>query len=172
MSMNIPQGQSNRSRSIGTGAVLGIAGMSAYYLPVKQDRFIRSAFNVVKNDVEDKVELLKESAIELNKNRLSPENKIFLAELGVAEDTNAINTKIQSLLKSVTDKLEVKNLKQSFADGFKDFKNSEVLRDAIASKAFKNIKWANFAWGTGIGFVLGAVLGARTPSYPQFPIEQ
>ena len=66
--------------------------------------------------------------------------------------------------KSVTDKDLVKNLKQGFADSFKDCKNSEILRDSVAVKAFKRIRWTNFAWGAGIGFVLGNVLSKISSS--------
>jgi len=36
------------SNSVGSGAVCGIIGMSAYHLPVTKDRFVRSAYNIVK----------------------------------------------------------------------------------------------------------------------------
>ncbi len=147
-----------RTKAMAAGTGLAVAGMSAYYLPVRENRFIRTAFNVVEDEARDTVELLNDSALAISKNGLKPEQKLFLSQLGVAEDLTAINTKIADLKKSVTDKDIVKNLKQGFADSFKDCKNSEILRDSVATKAFSRIRWTNFAWGAGIGFVLGNVL--------------
>ena len=59
----------DRSKSMGTGALLGMAGMSAYYLPVTKGRFVRTAFNLVKEDVEDKVELLNKAAVEITEKK-------------------------------------------------------------------------------------------------------
>lgn len=166
------QGQ-NRSKAIGTGAILGMAGMTAYYLPITKDRFVRTAFNLVKQDVEDKVELLNKAAVDISNNRLKPENKLFLSQLGVAETLDAINAKCIELTKSVTDNDAVKAMKKEFDDNFKTFKKSEALMDNISSKAFSKIKWSNFGWGAAIGFVLGAVSGAMVdsnnkPLPPQF----
>lgn len=151
-----------RSQAIGTGAVLGMAGMSAYYLPVTKDRYVRTAFNVVKNETEDTIEILNSAALAKSSNsRLKPEQKLFLSQLGVSEDLTAINTKIASLKNSITDNTIVKNLKQGFSDSFLDCKNDEVLRDAISSKAFSKIHWTNFGWGAAIGFVLGNALSMQ-----------
>ncbi len=150
-----------RSKAIGTGAVLGMAGMTAYYLPIARDRFVRTAYSIVKNNAEDKIETLNDAAIALGRNNLRTEHKVFLAQEGVAETIDAINGKIAELKHSITDKDTVKALKQNFADNFATFKKTEALADPISSKALQTIKWRNFGWGAAIGFVLGTVIGMR-----------
>lgn len=161
MTMNISVTPRERTKAMGVGAVLGMAGMSAYYLPVTKDRFVRTAFDVVKNEAEESIELLNEAALAKSVDKLKPEHKLFLSQLGVAEDVGAINSKILNLKNSITDNTLVKNLKQGFADSFADCKKSEVLRDAVSSKAFNKIHWTNFGWGAAIGFVLGNVLSMQ-----------
>ncbi len=129
-----------------TGAMLGVVGMGAYYLPVTKDRFVRTAFDIVKNQTEDTIEQLNDAALSLVKGRLKPEDKVFLSQNGVAETVDAINTKIVDLTKSITDSDVVKNIKKDFADNFKDFKKSEALMDSVSSKAFSRIRWQNFGW--------------------------
>ncbi len=148
------------SRSKATGAVFALAGMSAYYLPVTKDRFVRTAFNIVKNRTENTIDDLNDAALAITNRKLSPEQKVFLSQNGVAETLDAINSKIAELKNSITDSDTVKNLKKGFADNFKDFKKSEALMDSVSSKAFQKIRWRNFAWGAGIGFVLGNFLGS------------
>ena len=162
MSMSITPRERTKAMAAGTG--LAVVGMSAYYLPVSENRFVRAAFNVVEDEARDTVELLNDSALAISKDKLKPDQKLFLSQLGVAEDITAINAKIADLKNSVTDKNLVKTLKQGFADSFKDCKNSEILRDSTAVKAFKRIRWTNFAWGAGIGFVLGNVLSKLSNS--------
>ena len=158
----------NKTKSIGAGACLGLIGMNAYFLPVTKDRFVRTAFNIVKEDTEDKIELFKDSAIQVLNKKVKPENKLFLLQQGIAEDIDAINAKCVELKKSITDKDSVSILKKSLEDNFKNFKKSEALMDNIASDAFKRIKWSNFTWGAGIGFILGCVMGSSA-SQPKFP---
>lgn len=163
--MSITPREQTRAMAAGTG--LAILGMSAYYLPVSENRFVKAAFSVVEDEACDTVELLNESALSISKNNLKPDQKLFLSQLGVAEDITAINAKIADLKNSVTDKNLVKTLKQGFADSFKDCKKSEILRDSVASKAFSRIRWTNFAWGAGIGFLLGNALSKiRSSSTP------
>lgn len=150
----------NRTNMLVPGVGLGVVGMSAYYLPVTKNRFVRTAFNIQKELTEDKIELLNETAMQINKKKLSPENKLFLSQEGLAEDVNAINQKCIDLRKSITDSDIVKNFKKGFEDNFKDFKKSEAMMDNIASKAFQRIRWANFGWGVGIGFLIGSSLGS------------
>jgi len=158
------------SNSVGSGAVCGIIGMSAYHLPVTKDRFVRSAYNIVKEQTEETLEQMNEAAVSAQKGRLSNEQKVFLAQNGVGETVAEINNKIADLKKNILDSDVVKNIKTSFANNFENYKKSEALMDSVASKAFKNIKWRNFTWGAGIGFVLGAVLGSgqknNAPSRP------
>lgn len=151
-----------RAQATGTGAVLGMVGMSAYYLPVTKDRFIRTAFNIVKNETQDSIEILNGAAMAKSANTsLKAEQKLLLSQLGLSDDLGAINNKIADLKNSITDNTVVKNLKQGFADSFADCKKNEVLRDVVSSKAFNKIHWTNFAWGAAIGFVLGHVLGIQ-----------
>lgn len=165
MSMNISGMPNNdKARSWGAGAVLGLAGMNAYFLPVTKDRFVRTAFHLVQEDTEDKLELLNKTAVEISNKKLKPESKLFLAQLGVPEDIGAINAKCIEFKKSITDADVVKSLKKSFEDNFKTFKKSEASMDAVASRAFNKIRWTNFGWGAAIGFILGSVLASQSRS--------
>ena len=149
-----------RSKAISSGVGLGTVGMLAYHLPVTKGRYVSEAFNVVKNEALDNIAGLDEVALELTKrNRTTPEQKVFLSRLGVAEDVVDIDNKVRALKESITDTDTIKNLKQSFADAFDVCKKNVVERDAISMKAFKNIRWTNLAWGAGIGLVTGYVLG-------------
>ncbi len=147
-----------------TGAMLGVVGMGAYYLPVTKDRFVRTAFDIVKNQTEDTIEQLNDAALSLAKGKLKPEDKVFLSQNGVAETVDAITAKITDLTKSITDSDVVKNIKKDFADNFKDFKKSEALMDSVSSKAFSRIRWQNFGWGAVIGFILGNAIGGGKSS--------
>ena len=73
------------SNSVGSGAVCGIIGMSAYHLPVTKDRFVRSAYSIVKEQTEETLEQMNEAAVSAQKGRLSNEQKVFLAQNGVGE---------------------------------------------------------------------------------------
>lgn len=161
MSVSISNNNSIVPSNKSTAAALSVVGMSAYFLPVTKDRFVRTAYNIVKNQTEDTIEQLNDAALAITKKRLSAEDKVFLAQNGVGETLDAINVKISELKKSITDKDIVKNLKQGFEDNFKDFKKSEALMDVVSSKAFSKIRWSNFAWGAGIGFILGNAIGSK-----------
>jgi len=166
MTFGISPYSSNNSNSngkiFGTGIAAGVAGMTAYYLPVTKDRFVREAYNIVKEDTEDQLKLFNEVAEAKLSGKLRTEHKLLLTQHGIADDLTAINDKISELRKNILDSTVVKNIKQGFADNFNDYKTSEALMDVTASKAFRNIKWRNFAWGTGIAFVLGCVFGANS----------
>lgn len=174
MSMNIsgiPGQTNNKAKAIGAGAVLGMVGMNAYFLPVTKDRFVRTAFNLVRENTEDTIDRLNESAVQIANKRISPENKLFLAQSGIAECVDAINTKCVELKKSVTDTDAVKLLKKNFEDNFKSFKKSEALMDSIASDTFSRIRWTNFTWGTIIGFILGCVMASQAGHSAQVPYQ-
>lgn len=168
MSMNTP----SNSTSMAAGTVLGLVGMNAYFLPVTKERYIKSAFAVHKNITNSNISKLDEAAISLAKKRLKTEQKLFLSQMSVPEDMNAIKVKIKQLINSVTDSIEVKNTKQLFATTFKNVKKSEALRDNVSSRAFKRVRWTNLGWGAFIGFVLGNVLSAAAPSAPKIPPQQ
>ena len=48
---------SDNRKSMAMGAGLGVVGMSAYYLPITKNRFVRNAFDVTKGIAEDKLEI-------------------------------------------------------------------------------------------------------------------
>lgn len=157
MAMSVGQ---DRSNVIVPGVILGTAGMSAYFLPVTKDRFVRTAFNIKKELTEDKIDFYKETASQITKKNLKIDNKMFLKEEGVAEDIDAISRKCIDLRKSITDSATVQSLKKSFEDNFLNYKKSEAMMDNIASDAFKRIRWTNFGWGVGICFLIGSAIGA------------
>ncbi len=157
-----------KSKAMAYGAGLGTVGMLAYHLPVSKNRYVDAAFNVVKNEALDNIDALNSSALSLtSRGKVSAEQKVFLSQLGVAEDVVAINTKVADLKTSITDSVTIKSLKQGFADTFEACKKNVVERDAISMKAFKNIRWTNLAWGAGIGLVLGNVIGMVKAKDPQ-----
>lgn len=158
-----------RAKAAGAGAILGMIGMSAYHLPVTKDRFVRSTFNIVKNQAEENIEMLNESALAISKNKLKDEHKLFLSQLGVSENIASINNKIAELKKSITDSDMVKALKKGYADSFSTFKKSEALMDPVASKAFQRIRWNNFGWGAVIGFIAGSVIAMKVDESSQVP---
>lgn len=165
MSMNV----NNNKANLGMGATLGVVGMSAYYLPVTKNRFIRTAYDIRKEMSEDKIELLNKSAEEISKKKLSAESKIFLKDIGVNENVDDIANKCAELKKTFTDDNLVKTMKKYYADNFKNFKKSEALMDTVSSKAFSRIKWRNLGWGAAIGFILGSVASSVKQPMPPMP---
>jgi len=157
MSMNVGP---DRSKAMVSGIMAGTVGMSAYFLPVTKDRFVRSAFCIQKELTEDKIDKFTETANQIAKKNLKIENKMFLKGEGVSEDIDAISRKCIDLKKIITDNDSVQNIKKVFADNFASYKKSEASMGNIASNAFKRIRWTNFGWGAGIGFIIGAALGA------------
>ena len=175
MSMEIsPYGQSqDKIKVLGTGTVGAVAGMSAYYLPVRKDRFVRNAYDIMKEQSEEKILKFNEAALNLSGGgRLKPEQRLFLSQEGVTGTFDAVNTKVNDLKRIIIDSDYIKTVKEDLANNFANFKKSEALRDFVASKAFQKIRWTNFAWGAGIGFVLASVLGAKVLSVPQKTVEQ
>lgn len=158
--LGVQNNQNSHKMITPTGAFLGVVGMSAYHLPITKGRFVRNAFDVKTKMVEDNIALLSESAYEISKNKLSSDNKLFLSQLGVAETFEEISNKCAELKKSVTDDGLVKTAKEFFENNFEAFKKSEATQDIVVSKAFKKIRWTNFAWGAFIGLVIGNVLEA------------
>lgn len=159
MTSNLSITPRERTKATALGTGFGIAGMSAYYIPVSKGRFVRAAYSVVRDDALDKIDLLNEAAISATKGSLKAEQEVILDELEVGHSAPDIIAKIKELTKSITDSDIVKNLKEGFATAFEDCKKSEVMRDPIATRAIKRVKWGNFGWGAGIGFVLGSSLG-------------
>ena len=169
MSINISPNQ-DRAKLIGTGSVGAVAGMSAYYLPVRKDSFVRNDYEIIKNNSEEKILKFNEAAMNISSgNRLKAEQRLFLSQEGIAETVADINAKVNDLRKIIIDNNHIKTVKEDLANNFANFKKSEALRDAVASKSFQKIRWTNFAWGAGIGFVLASVLSKSIPSQQQPP---
>lgn len=158
-----------KTQAIGAGSVLGLVGMTAYYLPIRKDRFVRNSYEIVKHNAKLDIENLNDAAMAINNRKLKSEHKLFLSQMGVAENIDAINSKVADLQKILTDTDTVKNLKQGFLDNFESFKASESLLDPISTKALQKIRWTNFAWGAFIGFVLGSVLSLRAEDRKKYP---
>jgi hypothetical protein len=147
--------------SLATGAVCSLTGMSAYYLPVTKNRFVRNAYSILKNDTEEQIENFNDAAKDILSGGLKKESKIMLAQNRVGETFDAINNKVNDLKKVLTDRDTIKNIKTDFANNFENYKTSEALMDNVASRAFKKIRWTNFAWGAGIMFIVGLALGTK-----------
>lgn len=170
MSINSPSiTPRERAKAIGAGSVLGLVGMTAYYLPITKDRFVRNSYDIVKIKTKSDIEQLNEAGIALSKRNLTSEQKLFLSQMEVSEDLDSINTKVSDLKKILTDNDTVKDLKQGFLDNFKNFKKSEALMDPISTKALQKIRWTNFGWGAFIGFVLGSVMSLRAEDAKKYP---
>ncbi len=150
-----------KAHAIGAGAVFGLAGMTAYYLPITRDRFVRNSYDIVRSKSKSDIEKLDEVALAITNKKLKAEHKLFLAQMGVEENVDSINSKIGELKKSLTDPDIVKNLKEKFLENFKNFKKSEALADPISTKALQKIRWTNFTWGAAIGFIIGSVISMR-----------
>lgn len=150
-----------RAHAIGTGAVLGLVGMSAYHLPITKNRFVRNSYDIVKDNAKNDIEMLDEAALAISGNNLKNEHKLFLKQMGVSESVDSINSKVVELKKTLTDPDTVKQMKEGFLENFKNFKKSEALVDPISIKALQKIRWTNFTWGAVIGFVLGNVISMR-----------
>lgn len=149
-----------RTKAGACAAGLGTVGMLAYHLPVTRGRYVNAAFNVVKNEALENIDNLNQSALSLTKRgKVKPEQKLFLSQMGVGEDLISINSKIDALKHSIEDSVTIKDMKQTFSDTFEACKKDVVLQDSVSMKAFSKVRWANFAWGTGIGMLLGYVLG-------------
>ena len=155
MAMSIGQ---DRARVYGPGVMLGTVGMSAYFLPVTKDRFVRNAFAIQKELTEDKIDKFTRVAEQISKKNLQTENRIFLLSECVAESIDAIGQRCLDLGKSITDSDAVQTLKKGFEDNILAYKKSEAMMDNVASSAFKRIRWTNFAWGIGIGFLIGSAI--------------
>ena len=149
---------SPRSKRIGATVLGGLIGMTCYYLPVNKDLFVGTAFNVARKNTEKNIKALEIAADEISKNKLTNENKIFLAQIGVSENLQAIAQKCRELKESITDKDKVIALKKDYAANFKQYVKDESLMDTVTSKAMSTLRWNGFKWGMAIGGLLGAAL--------------
>lgn len=152
--------QREKAKAAAYGAGLGTLGMLAFHIPPSKNRYVETAFNVFKDEAADNIENLNSSALTITEGKnLSGEQKLFLSQFGVNEDVVEINSKIKTIKDSITDTDSIKNLRQTFVDTFGTFKKNPAARDALSIKVFNRIRWSNFAWGVGLGVVLGVALG-------------
>jgi len=139
----------------------GLLGMAAYNLPISHDAFVNNAFKETTKEVMDNIEQLQKASNDISKNNLKNESKIFLNNIGIAENDAAIKNKIKSLYESITLENQVKQLKDNLSSNYKTYKvrgNAHTM-DNIATKTFNYIKWENFKWGAGICAAIGLAYG-------------
>ncbi len=153
-----PNPVASKKRKMGATIAGGLIGMNAYYLPVKKDAFIQRAFDITKNEADEKIRILANVAKEIEEQKVSTESKMILQEMGLREDLQAITQKCIELDKEVSDPARVKALKDSFSTNFKNYKKDVALMDNNCASAFKAIKRSKFWWGTGIGSAIGLAL--------------
>lgn len=153
-----PSPSAQKKKTIGLAAAGGLIGMNAYYLPVKKDVFVQRAFDVTHNEATTQILALRNAAKEVLENKVSPESKMILQEMGLSEDFKQITNKCIDLDRKVSDPSSVKNLKADFASNFAKYKKDASLMDNNCAKAFKIIKRNKFLWGLGIGAAIGAAL--------------
>ena len=153
-----PSPSVQKKKTIGLAAAGGLIGMNAYYLPVKKDVFVQRAFDVAHNEATTQILALRNAAKEVLENKVSPESKMILQEMGLSEDFKQITNKCIDLDRKVSDPSSVKNLKADFASNFAKYKKDASLMDNNCAKAFKIIKRNKFLWGLGIGAAIGAAL--------------
>lgn len=152
----------SHKRKIGLMLAGGLIGMNAYYLPIKKDVFIQRAFDITKNNADEKIAVLKGIAEEVADNNISTESKMILQDMGLPEDITAITNKCTELDKKVSDPTSVKSLKESFNRNFKNYKKNPASMDSTCAEAFRAIKRNKFRWGVGIGAAIGLALGLMT----------
>lgn len=152
--------QPKKVKKLGAALLGGLAGMTAYYIPVTKNNFVDEAFKVHRRYITNDINGLKQAAGELSQStpNLSNESKLLLNKLGVSHDIDDVFQKSKDLEFEITDSSSVKNIKNSFANGFDTFKKNASTMDNIASEAMSNIKWRNFKWGMGIGAALTLAL--------------
>ena len=114
--------------------------MSAYYLPVRKDRFVRNAYDIMKEQSEEKILKLNEVALNLSDGgRLKPEQRLFLSQEGVTETFDAVNTKDEKLMKvALHDKLH-QPYREKLVPGMKEimeaFKHEDGVLGCVLSGA-------------------------------------
>ncbi len=145
-------------RAIGMTMTGGLIGMTAYYTPVKKDAFIQKAFDITKNDADEKIVALRNIAEEVEQNNVSTQSKMVLQDMGLTEDVVQITDKCSEIDKKVTDSTSVKALKDDFSRNFDSYKKNSSLMDNTCAGAFKAVKKSKFAWGVGVGAAIGLAL--------------
>lgn len=144
--------------AVGMTMTGGLIGMTAYYIPVKKDAFVQQAFDITKQEADEKIVALRNIAEEVQENKVSTQSKMVLQDLGLNEDVVEITNKCSEIDKNVTDSASVKALKDDFSRNFDSYKKNSALMDNTCSSAFKAIKRNKFRWGIGIGAAIGLAL--------------
>ena len=85
-----PSPSAQKKKTIGLAAAGGLIGMNAYYLPVKKDVFVQRAFDVTHNEATTQILALRNAAKEVLENKVSPESKMILQEMGLSEDFKSV----------------------------------------------------------------------------------
>jgi len=137
----------------------GLIGMTGYYLPVKKNSFVNTAFNIKRNANYEKMDSLKEAAKEIENKKLSTEGKLLLKDMGIGQNLPAITRKCQELEHEVTDKNSVKAMKDHFADVFEKCGKETHKMDSACADAYKAVRNSHFRWGMGIGAGIGLAIG-------------
>lgn len=145
-------------RAIGLTMTGGLIGMTAYYTPVKKDSFIQQAFDITKQEADEKIVALRNIAEEVAQNKVSTQSKMVLQDMGLNEDVVAITNKCSDIDKKVTDSVSVKALKDDFSRNFDNYKKNSALMDNTCAAAFKAVKRNKFRWGVGVGAAIGLAL--------------
>lgn len=153
---------SSRKKQLGMMVLGGLIGMNAYYMPIKKDVFVQRGFDMVRDTAKEDIERLTAIAQEVAKNKLSTESRLYLQNLGISEDINAISAYCKALEDSVTDSLAVKNIKDGFIDSFDTHGKNTHLMDSLSSDAYRAVRRNKFKWGVGIGAGIGLALGLIT----------
>ena len=145
-------------RAIGMTMTGGLIGMTAYYTPVKKDAFVQQAFDITKNEADEKIVALRNIAEEVAQNNVSTQSKMVLQDMSLSEDVVAITNKCSEIDKKVTDSTSVKALKDDFSRNFDSYKKNSALMDNTCAEAFKAVKKSKFRWGVGVGAAIGLAL--------------
>ena len=154
-----PNPSASKKKRLGATVAGALIGMNAYYLPIKKDTFVQRAFDITKEEANQKIRALTQAAKEVENKKVNTISKMILQEMGVPEDLQAITNKCIEIDKEVSDPTKVINLKTQFANNFANYKKTQNLMDNNCASAYKAIKRSKFWWGTGIGATIGLALG-------------
>lgn len=153
---------SSRKKQLGMMVLGGLIGMNAYYMPVKKDVFVQRGFDMARDKANERIERLTKIAKEVSKNNVSTESRLYLQNLGVAEDVDAISAACSALENDITDSTAVKNIKDKFIDSFDTHGKNTHLMDDLSSDAYRAVRRNKFKWGVGIGAGIGLAIGLIT----------
>lgn len=150
---------SSRKKQLGMTVLGGLIGMNAYYMPVKKDVFVQTGFDLAREKANFEIDKLKKIAQEVAKRKVSTESRIFLQNMGLTEDVNAISAQCSAIKDNVTNSASVKAIKDGFINSFDTHGKKTHLMDAVSSDAYNAVRFSHFKWGIGIGAAVGLALG-------------